>query len=261
MLLISAYTDFPFSMGLCTMLTILAACLLVLLRHRVSTSRGQLAIPLGGAGRKPLVQQNRVHVIVEGNPPVDRGQADLRGLHLEEARLGQADLSQANLEGTLLVRASLSGATLQGANLEAADLSGAFLDRANLRFANLRRAILRKADLTGACLRETQLDEADLSGADMTRTSLGGAFFKGAALLGVSLSDAQLQEIATLYQARLDAELLARVARDYPHLLIDPVELFWKHHKMRLATMLNARRGRAARPFAPERGTVPVQGI
>jgi uncharacterized protein YjbI with pentapeptide repeats len=263
---LSAYNDFPVYMALCTMLTIMAAGFILRLRQKAALSRSrQSGNPLAetpvGQGQLEQLKRENLRMIEQGTLPLALGRADLSTLRLEAACLREAEMSHANLEGTFLVPAQMTGAKLLGASLENADMADATLHKADLHFANLRRAVLRDADLSCACLREAQLDDADLSGADLTGASLAGAFLKGADLAGVDLSDAQLAEINTLFEARLDSELAARVAQHYPHLLVDPVELFWKHHKIRLSTMLNARKKRATQPAELRRFSVPVQGI
>jgi uncharacterized protein YjbI with pentapeptide repeats len=263
---LSAYSDFPVYLALYTVLTIMAAGFILRLRQKAVLSRNrQSGNPLAETpvdpGQLEQLKRENLRRIEQGTLPLDLGRADLSTLNLEAASLREAEMSHANLEGTMLARAQMSGARLLGASLENADLSLASLHKADLCFANLRRAVLRDADLSCACLRESQLDEADLSGADLTGASLTGAFLKGAHLSGVVLSDAQLAEINTLFDARLDSELADRVSQRHPHLLVDPVELFWKHHKLRLATMLNARQKRAAQPVELKRFSVPIQGI
>jgi uncharacterized protein YjbI with pentapeptide repeats len=261
MFLLSTYNAFAAEGILCLTL-ILGMGFILRLRHKAAGRRSQQAAETpGDSGRLRPDPQNIRRMIEKGTLPLDLGRADLSAWDLEATCLREAEMSHANLEGTFLARAQLTGAKLPGASLENADLSGASLQKADLRFANLRRASLRDADLSGACLRETQLDDADLRGADLTGASLAGAFLKGAHLGGVALGDGQLAEINTLFDARLDSELALRVSANYPHLLIDPVELFWKHHKIRLATMLNARKKRAARPVELKHVSVPVQGI
>lgn len=259
---LSVCRDFPVSMGFAMVLAILSAVVLLRLRQRMSRRNRPDRLAAGN-----LIDPGQLaQVKVEFMRGIEKGALTLDGAErlattLAQAVSQEADLSHVNLEAGCLVQAQLNGAKLLGASLVNADLSGASLYRADLRFADLRRAVLRKTDLSHSCLHEAQLDEADLSGADLTGTGLSGAFLKGACLLGVTLNDAQLSEIKTLFDARLDAELARRVSENYAHLLIDPVELFWKTHKIRLATMLKARQKRAARPVERKRFSVPVQGI
>jgi proteasome lid subunit RPN8/RPN11 len=126
----------------------------------------------------------------------------------EGANLDGADFEGANLEGTdfkkaNLEEADLEGTDLVGANLEGADLVGANLIRANLEEANLKKANLRSANLK----------EADLKGAD----------FEGANLKGVNeLTIDQLSKVKTLYNAKLDNELLIPLKEKYPALFEKP---------------------------------------
>ena len=116
---------------------------------------------------------------------VDLSGFDLKGYGLEES----------NLQGARLWRVNLSGANLSGANLSAAFLYRAILYRANLRRANLEDA---------------KLYEANLEGADLE---------------GVNLSIEQVSKVETLYNAKLDPELMEQVKEKYPHLLEPPEEL------------------------------------
>jgi uncharacterized protein YjbI with pentapeptide repeats len=103
----------------------------------------------------------------------------------------KANLSNANLSGAYLFGADLSGADLSDANLSDADLSGAKLSGAKLRGS----AYLRGTDLSGANLR--------------------GAYLS--VVLGLSIE--QLSTVETLYEAKLDPELMEQVKDKYPHLL------------------------------------------
>jgi uncharacterized protein YjbI with pentapeptide repeats len=259
---LSVCRDFPVSMGLAVMLAILSVVLLLRLWHRMNRHGrpDRLAAEIqNDPGQLARVKVELIRGTEKGALTLDG--AERLAILLEQAVSQNTDLSHVNMEAGCLSQAQLNGAKLLGANLVNVDLSGASLYGADLRFADLRRAVLRKTDLSHSCLHEAQLDEADLSGADLTGTGLSGAFLKGACLLGVTLSDAQLSEIKTLFDARLDAELARRVSENHAHLLIDPVELFWKTHKIRLATMLKARKNRSARPAELKRFSVPVQGI
>ena len=86
---------------------------------------------------------------------------------------------------------------------EKADLSSANLGEANLRGANLSYAYLSGADLRGANLRY-----ADLIKANLTKVK--------------NLSKKQLSKAKTLYEAKLDPELMEQVRKKYPHLLKKP---------------------------------------
>ena len=74
------------------------------------------------------------------------------------------------------------------------------LERAALRGANLQKADLFMANLQRADLESANLQEAH----DLTLE--------------------QLSTVKTLYQAKLDAPLLAQVKENYPHLLEVPKE-------------------------------------
>jgi proteasome lid subunit RPN8/RPN11 len=124
--------------------------------------------------------------------------ANLDGANFEGDNLEGTDFKKANLE-----EADLEGTDLVGANLEGADLMGANLARANLEEANLKKANLRSANLK----------EAALKGADFEGANLKGA---------LHLSIEQLSEAKTLYNAKLDEELLIPLKEKYPILFEKP---------------------------------------
>jgi uncharacterized protein YjbI with pentapeptide repeats len=170
----------------------------------------------------------------EPPPVLDLRDADLRGAHLDGARLQDAilvgaQLQDAGLGGAQLQGANLRGAQLQGANLRGAQLQGVVLQDAQLQRANLGGAQLRYAMLDGARLQQAdlngaQLRRADLRGAQLQRAKLGGAQLQGAnlggaqlhnaTLDGAQLQDAQLQD-AALWGAQLqDADLVGAQLQD-----------------------------------------------
>jgi proteasome lid subunit RPN8/RPN11 len=124
--------------------------------------------------------------------------ANLDGANFEGDNLEGTDFKKANLE-----EADLEGTDLVGANLEGTDLMGANLARANLEEANIKKANLRSANLK----------EAALKGADFEGANLKGA---------LNLSIEQLSEAKTLYNAKLDEELLIPLKEKYPILFEKP---------------------------------------
>jgi uncharacterized protein YjbI with pentapeptide repeats len=150
--------------------------------------------------------------------------ADLRKADLAEANLRQAHLRGADLRGANLMHADLRAADLEGALLGWADLREADLERSDLR-GHLREADLRGAKLKDADLRAADLKEADLRGADLTETDLEEADLQGAYLRDAQgLTLQQLSEVKTLYNAKLDRELMEQVNKTFHHLLEKPIE-------------------------------------
>ena len=166
--------------------------------------------------------------------------ANLMFTGLQEANLSGANLSTANLSPSFLDGANLSGTDLSGANLSCADLSNANLSGANLSCADLYRALLPKANLLGA-----QLSSADLRNADLRNADLSKAYFSGLRSLGVgselpkanltgadlsgtnlegakNLSPEQLSKVKTLFNTKLDDELLIPLKEKYPALFEEP---------------------------------------
>ena len=95
-------------------------------------------------------------------------------------------------------------------DLSAADLSDADLNGANLSRADLTHAYLSRADLTSA----------DLSGAYLESANLSDAYLSGV----IGLTVEQLSDVETLYEAKLEPELMEQVEDEYPHLLEKPEE-------------------------------------
>jgi uncharacterized protein YjbI with pentapeptide repeats len=126
----------------------------------------------------------------------------------EEANLDGADFEGANLEG-----ADFKKANLEEADLKETDLFGANLERTDLIGANLARADLKEVNLKRANLRSANLKETDLKGADFEEANLKGA---------LNLSIEQLSEVKTLYNAKLDNELLIPLKEKYPTLFKEP---------------------------------------
>ena len=104
--------------------------------------------------------------------------ADLKGAHLEGARLSYARMHKADLRKTHLEHATLYGAMLESAYFNGALLKGTNLTLANLKGAffwqtNLAEPMLRGANLEGVHLEKvTLLDERGV-GPRMVDTNLG----------------------------------------------------------------------------------------
>lgn len=169
---------------------------------------------------------------------IDLRETDLRKMHLDETNLDRTILTGANLSG-----AKLSNASLRKANLRDADLSDAILEYTNLWGSSLADANLRNANLFGANLRMTYLKGANLRNADLTfadlrrvadisDADLQGAKLYRANLQGViGLSIKQLSNAKTLYEAKLDQELLEQIKKKHPHLLEEPKQKKKKKRK------------------------------
>ena len=146
--------------------------------------------------------------------------ADMQQSNLFGVNLQQANLIRTNLKKSYLSQANLKMANLFRANLEGAEIIGSILRNSNLRETNLKNsdckgndfegAILVKANLQGADLLSTFFEEADLSDADLTGTK--------------NLTIEQLAGAKTLYQAKLDPDLMEQVQKRCPYLLAKPKE-------------------------------------
>lgn len=85
-------------------------------------------------------------------------------------------------------------------------------------------------DLSGVDLRGANLSNAALCLADMSDSNLSGADLSGAKLSKADLREVsglnleQLSKVETLYNTKLDPELMEQVKDKYPHLLKEPKE-------------------------------------
>jgi uncharacterized protein YjbI with pentapeptide repeats len=167
-----------------------------------------------------LKRANLVETDLKG---ADLKGANLEGVNLQEANLEGADLREANLKEAYISEANLENANLEGtmfdgANLEGANLEGANLKRANLGSANLKEANLEGANLEGANLEGANLEGANLEWADLIKANLEGSNLKGVGELTID----QLSKVKTLYNAKLDNELLIPLKEKYPALFEKP---------------------------------------
>jgi len=142
----------------------------------------------------------------------------LNGANLFNASLTSAILIETQFKRAILIKAALYEAVLTKANLEDAQLIGANLEYAIIDGACLQKAILIEADLTFANLKGSFLQDADLEFAVLEGTNLQGANLKRVRNLTLE----QLSEVKSLYEAKLDPELLKEVEEKYPHLLKKP---------------------------------------
>jgi hypothetical protein len=151
--------------------------------------------------------------------------ADLRYASLNDAYLKKANLQQVNLEGANLQEANLEDANLQKAkllhtNLKLAVLLGAKLQQADLSYAKLQGTILVQANLQEADLWSANLQKANLGGTILQEANLGEADLSCTKYLTID----QLSKVKTLYNAKLDPDLLKQVKKCCPHLLERPKE-------------------------------------
>jgi uncharacterized protein YjbI with pentapeptide repeats len=154
--------------------------------------------------------------------------ANFEGTDFKKANLEEADFEEANLKMANFIEADLKGADLKGANLEGADLrrtdlEGADLKKANLKGANLQWAYLKKVNLEGANLQEANLKETYFKEAHFEKANFSGANLEKADLRGAyNLSFDQLSKVKTLYDAKLDKEILIELKKEYPILFEKP---------------------------------------
>lgn len=159
----------------------------------------------------------------------DTGIINLQDASLIEAQIGSCHLKWVNFERANLKKANISWADLECANLNGTNLEKSYLSYSNLKYsnligANLEKAILSNADLTSARLVMANLKWANLEGAnlkevtfkeaDLTKTNLEGADLRGA----YYLSPSQLSKSKSLYNAKIDEELLIILKDEHPEL-------------------------------------------
>jgi uncharacterized protein YjbI with pentapeptide repeats len=85
--------------------------------------------------------------------------------------------------------------------------------KAKLQGANLQVANLQGANLEGANLEEVNLEGANLEGANLKRAKLTGA---------KNFSIDQLSKVKTLYNIKLDNNILKTLMKTYPALFESP---------------------------------------
>jgi len=166
--------------------------------------------------------------------------ADLHFINLKKINMKKAILAFADMQ-----QSKLFGIDLQQANLIGTNLKKSYLNQVNLKKANLFRANLESAKLIGSIFRDSNLRETNLKNSDCKGTDFEGAVLVKANLQGADLlstffeeadlRDANLKEVKnltieqlagakTLYQAKLDPELIKRIKKNYPYLLEEPKE-------------------------------------
>jgi len=174
--------------------------------------------------------------------------ADLRASIFEECNFTEANLLSVTFRGASLRKSLLVRASMRWAILRFSDLAGADFSEADLRSVDFQEADMRKVCLSGAVLEEAVLIGANLEGAvlsdvslelaDLREANLTGAVLTGASLLAANLKDADLEgadltdavdvdlerlvQAKTLYQAKLDEEVLKAVQNAFPQLLLKP---------------------------------------
>ena len=158
---------------------------------------------------------------------------NLKGLKLKNAILAYADLQQTNLfrvdlQKAFLIRTNLKKsyicqANLKMASLFKADIEGAEIVGSNLSNSNLTKANLKNCNCRGSDFEKAILAKANLQGADFLSTFLEETDLRGAILIGVkNLSIEQLHGVKTLFQAKLDPELMEQIKATNPNLLKEP---------------------------------------
>ncbi len=179
---------------------------------------------------------------------MDLREVNLVGSYLQKAHFNKAILMNANFQDALISDAYFRGAELEGAifrgvgytniKFEGAKLGGADLRGAILNGSYFQKADLKNAKLDGAKLKNTEFQESSLQDANFKDAILDAANFQNARLKGVNFQDAylayadfwgaedlnikQLAKAKTLYEAKLDDELMKQVEKKYPHLLENP---------------------------------------
>ena len=144
--------------------------------------------------------------------------ADMQRSNLIGANLQQANLIRTNLKKSYLSQANLKKANLFKANLEGAEIIGSIFRNSNLKGINLKNSDCKGTDFEGAILEKANLQGANLLSAFIEEADLREANITGAKNLTIT----QLSGAKTLYQAKLDPELMEKVKNSYPYLLRVP---------------------------------------
>jgi uncharacterized protein YjbI with pentapeptide repeats len=120
-------------------------------------------------------------------------EADLKGAHLEGARLAYAHMDRVDLRNTYLEQAILAKASLQGAFM-----SGAILKNTDFHAANLKGTLFWNTDLSEVRLRGANLEDAYLEGAKLVNGERIGPHLADAKLRNTNLSVVRWSEIKVL---------------------------------------------------------------
>jgi uncharacterized protein YjbI with pentapeptide repeats len=175
--------------------------------------------------------------------------ADLQSTNLYKVKLKGCNLAYANLQEAYLMGTEFDDAILIGTDLEDSWACNASFDRAQLKGANFKGADLTaaafvNADLTGAdfenticaggffqsaIIKDANFKRADLHYAEFPGASFEGTDFQEANFLGSinygeeNLSIEDLCKAKSLFEAKLDEEILEKVREVCPHLLDKPI--------------------------------------
>lgn len=146
---------------------------------------------------------------------------NLSYVNLKEANLNSANVTNAQLVQTSLEKARLNRTNFESSNLNQATLNGAYASGANFKDsymikASLNHAFLIKASFQNAFLMEASLKGAHVVGADFENANLYKADLRGV----VGLTVEQLCKAKTLYQAKLDEQILKEISQDFSQLLV-----------------------------------------
>jgi uncharacterized protein YjbI with pentapeptide repeats len=171
---------------------------------------------------------NNAHLLNANLEKAILKKAELKGSFLQEANLQNAILEYANLSETIFVNANLYNSIIRDSILQEAKLFWSNFEKANLMRANLKGADILGTNFQEAILENADLQEANLNGANLHKAKVQDANFYNTVFFDVDLTGAknltidQLSKAKSLYQAKLDPELLEQVKKCCPHLLEKP---------------------------------------
>lgn len=170
--------------------------------------------------------------------------ANLSGTLLKTTQFGDAKLNRVKFDGAYfedagfnqrseLHGASFIGAKMRGFYAENLQCSSAVFQKAELQNAQIKRSNLKHADFSKANLDSAILSDVIMDGAicknasfiwvNFHETSLNDVNFEGADLTNArDLTFAQLIKVKTLYNAKLDGEMLSYIRQFKPDLLERP---------------------------------------
>jgi uncharacterized protein YjbI with pentapeptide repeats len=155
--------------------------------------------------------------------------ANLQEAYLMGTEFDDACLIGANLEDSWACNASFDRAQLKGANFKGVDLTAAAFINADLTEANFENTICAGGFFQGANLKGANFKKADLHYAEYPGANFEGTEFQEADFLGSinygeeNLSIEDLCKAKSLFDAKLDEEILEKVREVCPHLLDKPI--------------------------------------
>lgn len=145
------------------------------------------------------------------------GYLDLKGCNFNYSNMKNVTLDSSQLNDCRFNQTSLVKVNGNNANLENSLLCGADMENSYFVNCDFRKTLLMKANLNDAFFINCDLRDANLTEATLENTNLYKADLRGATGLTIE----QLSKVRSLYKARFDETLEARVKAEIGHLLTE----------------------------------------